>query len=595
MKKYKVFLRMIGTGIGLLLLSVIISFSVFAENSPLIHEDWKELTLWYKDGAAESFAVDSDGLHVSANAPAALKKFIESSAGKSAFYYFNADLTQTYALETKVRVTDFADGGAGTAKTAVISVNDEKFRMAFSIEADGIYTETADGWVNQTEEAVDSNWHTYRVEAENGFAYFYMDGELLFPWELTEDTSKDDLKIATAPAGDIAAFDVKYTYLDKVYESVVLTDNMADDSLMYSKSNVVFKDDYANYLFGQKCLTATATPGIGKSADVVYKIPDSAVLTTFEISAVITGPQGQVNVYTSADNQNWNKYAVLNKNDPSQDNVDGMFRYDFYGNGGMRFTYKPTTKAKNSIKNAKYFKVSLEYGSEGTGGVANQVSPALTRVELVYDSLRMTEAVIGGQSADVTGESLNGVLVRGQAMSFTFSSEMNEETLNAQTVVLKRAETNVACERIYNADTKTYTITPIEKLAYDSDYSLILMPDIKDTFGRGFTIEPIEYLLHTIASEFESNGISLVRSGDTVAAKTTLFNHSGAAAEVTLCIATYKEQKMLDYKVKAVTIPADGSSSVQTSGANSAGADETVVYVWDNIPDGSPLMEAWKE
>ncbi len=221
-------------------------------------------------------------------------------------------------------------------------------------------------------------------------------------------------------------------------------------------------------------------------------------------------------------------------------------------------------------------------------------------------------------ASDFSGTYLDGTVtsMELEPLNIKFSGAIDEDTFNMDTVVFKAngEALDEGYSLSYDEETLTGTVTFDEKLAYNTAYTLEILPTIySKTYGLPLAAGA-SYSFSTPEDRFTIDGMMFQKqaegsfadvsdlttkfaAGDKVRANVSMTNTSLEERDyLVICAVFSKDNKMLDIKVDADKIDPGkaltGETAVVTEAVTVQNADDRVeIYVWDNWSKIMPKID----
>lgn len=278
------------------------------------------------------------------------------------------------------------------------------------------------------------------------------------------------------------------------------------------------------------------------TTDRTVKLGDKE-LATFSASGKITYGGSQVDSLTYQAGEVYNITAVV---DADGDKLYSLVNGTEVGTASATFTYNT--------------KLAVSQTGEGTMTVKSATVSAIG------------EAVVPT------------VVVSGSEITVTFPAGVDDDTLDGNVSVVN-VETGKAASLIF-AD-GVFTIN--EVLKYDTDYKVIILPDVRDVNGNGYS-GTFEYVFTTEepttvgVADVTVNAPALV-AGNFTATIDVEFNGADETKTVYLVCAAYNGAKMEDHQIITLTSPVTASDIALALSGVSEGAviEAFVVDSLDNL------------
>lgn len=160
--------------LGFLPLLSLVSLAYCEEPTLLVDEQWDSLSAWNLSSTGLKEISPAGQLHLSST----------NSALASVNQYL--PVPSTYTLETRLKVDDFGS-------SIVVAAYDGLNRLYANFTASGIYIKNANNSM-QLMHSCDTNWHTYRFEADNGSVELFIDNVSAGTSTLNANTSSNQLQ-----------------------------------------------------------------------------------------------------------------------------------------------------------------------------------------------------------------------------------------------------------------------------------------------------------------------------------------------------------------------------------------------------------------
>ena len=602
-------------------LLAILLFSVFlyvsaANEVPLFSEDWDQNipsvtwdsnnlnnnVVWYGSNSGAKISIANSNLNIKAENAIINTEISRGKFGRG-FYNFRGSLPQKYVFEAGVRVSEYFSGASD--RTLLFSVTDSRYIMSFSIESDGISV-INEGGTTVTKQTADigTEYHIYKVEADNGNAAFYLDGSLLFNFSFSlaaADNQKfDNLKIVSkSGSSDSADVYIDYCKLYTETEDNFIFDDFQnlDHPSIYKPSTknlevVDLTNKYAGSLsafrYGyNKQIDIVESYVIAKNdtGNIVYEIPANAIMTGFSITTRRDAFDGNEAGGLRIDITNTIADNFPLRVDTRVESQKAMLLSDANLSSSegnlITFSYNPATSSeafKNAISTAKFVRFVLDVNYNATN-----LSPALVRAVVYYKTIEIKSAIINGEDTALAGGSVSNVPVNMDEMEFMGNAEFDINTITSSNINFEAGSESVECEFRLSTDNKKLYIKPKVKLKHNLEYTLRITKDVKFKGGISSSENGLSFSVTTLTKDFICESFNINETAGKLTGSARVTNKSGADANVTLIIATYKDGACLALDYVSSAVLKNESKTITTPSVSKDDSTKTVIYVWDDI------------